>query len=927
MNDRSLRFTGFISYSWQDKRFTKRLHKALESYKFPKGVELAERFSDPRKLGHFFRDTEDMAAASDLGSAIRGAIADSENLIVICSPNAVQSRWVNQEVLFYKKTGRRDRIFAVIVDGEPNATEPLTLEAAPTECFPDALRFELDENGQITNKSTEPLALDARSDSFRKLVVRLAAGIANVPFDELWRREARRQRRNAASIMVAVSALIVGVTLGSVQLWRSEQAAAAARTLQEAAEEREAIATQEALERSRDRLIQVSNSAIQRADDRSAIEALEELHTTYADDVKASQYVASQLRWMRTPRENLDSIPAQTIASFEGVWYLRHSNGALEFADSRPVRIIEISKRTALIILADRALLIDTNKGELLDSLVEGQAYEGRQLRFRHYGWNGMPVINPLGSAVIIGESFAGTTNSQYWHEFLVVGENNKLSLMNPSDYDHSAGPWALRYLTHIGIAPDCRSIGFGVARQSDPKDITLTQSPVLEIGRAPKFSPRAEFRGERFVRALPANRRPRPASYDVELRRATELGCSNPVSDSFYVRDFSRISGVKRALESTRSPTSPDSWTASIIGEETLKPTPSWMPPLDCRELPPKDYGYGPVEQRECFIIEPNDYAERWDALAGGLPLIPTSMHHSGTDVDSSFVDRPLYTFDYISNAASGRSFCRRSIAGEQDCVGDIITAEHRSGWGAPDVRSKSGRYLAYTNGMEPFVLFDVLNMNQIESGHNLVVDPGGFEFDNSDHNRLVLVSLGKLHVIDLFEHQAPQQLNLGWGGGVGEQDGPEKVMNLVTFEDNEILIVKKNGQIRRLNWRTGRTSWEIAGLGLGDVSGVDYSPNRKYAMISGEFGFRVVALDDGSFASGIILPPYLSPSDKTSYECARYSPDDILDAIDWAIVDDEGGVSVKCGSILYRWMSPLPVSPIGNRIDTLADVRLPLE
>ena len=44
-------------------------------------------------------------------------VDDSEALVVIASPSAVASHWVNEEILTYKRFGREHRIFALIVGG------------------------------------------------------------------------------------------------------------------------------------------------------------------------------------------------------------------------------------------------------------------------------------------------------------------------------------------------------------------------------------------------------------------------------------------------------------------------------------------------------------------------------------------------------------------------------------------------------------------------------------------------------------------------------------------------------------------------------------------------------------------------------------------------------------------------------------------
>ncbi|MEM9378041.1 MAG: toll/interleukin-1 receptor domain-containing protein, partial [Pseudomonadota bacterium] len=180
------RYRAFISYSQKDKRHAKRLHSALESYRLPKNLAAPSTEPKTRGLGRFFRDDEEMGAATDLGETLRGAIANSESLIVICSPRSASSKWVNEEVLQFKRTDRASNIFAVIVDGAPNSGDPAT------ECFPPALRFEVDPDGSLTNRPTEPLGLDLRKERFARIKTRLVAGLVGINFDDLWRRDRRR---------------------------------------------------------------------------------------------------------------------------------------------------------------------------------------------------------------------------------------------------------------------------------------------------------------------------------------------------------------------------------------------------------------------------------------------------------------------------------------------------------------------------------------------------------------------------------------------------------------------------------------------------------------------------------------------------------------------------------------------------------------
>ena len=69
-----------------------------------------------------FRDREELATATDLGATLIAALEQSACQVVICSPKAAKSRWVNEEILAFKRLGRAHRIFALIVAGEPGAS-------------------------------------------------------------------------------------------------------------------------------------------------------------------------------------------------------------------------------------------------------------------------------------------------------------------------------------------------------------------------------------------------------------------------------------------------------------------------------------------------------------------------------------------------------------------------------------------------------------------------------------------------------------------------------------------------------------------------------------------------------------------------------------------------------------------------------------
>lgn len=206
-------YRAFISYSQQDKAWGKRIHTWLETYRVPVGVMVGNQ--QTRRLGRFFRDEEDMAAASDIAEIVRRAIEDAESLIVICSPRSAQSKWVNAEIQHYRRTGRARKVFAVIIDGVPNSGDPAT------ECFPAALRAAGDPDDPEA-LPIEPLGLDIRKDSHARACARLAAGLLGVDFDDLWQRDRRRAEARQRLIVGGLAGVSVAfAALAATAIWFS----------------------------------------------------------------------------------------------------------------------------------------------------------------------------------------------------------------------------------------------------------------------------------------------------------------------------------------------------------------------------------------------------------------------------------------------------------------------------------------------------------------------------------------------------------------------------------------------------------------------------------------------------------------------------------------------------------------------------------
>ena len=177
------------------------LHRALEAYRIPRKLvgTKAGAGEVPARIRPVFRDRDDLSSATDLGNTVQRALTDSENMIVVCSPEAAASHWVNEEIRQFASLGRKDRIFCVIVDGEPPGP------GVPSTCFPAAL----EEIGLH-----EPLAADVRkwADGKHLSKLKLVSGMLGLPLDQLRRRDLQKRQKvwtMAAIASVALAAVLV----------------------------------------------------------------------------------------------------------------------------------------------------------------------------------------------------------------------------------------------------------------------------------------------------------------------------------------------------------------------------------------------------------------------------------------------------------------------------------------------------------------------------------------------------------------------------------------------------------------------------------------------------------------------------------------------------------------------------------------------
>jgi hypothetical protein len=194
-----MKYDAFISYrhGQLDGLVAAKLHKLIENYRIPR--KIADKIGKKR-LKRVFRDRDELPTSSNLSQSIEDGIAESEFLLLICSRRLPLSQWCMREVDLFAELHGKDKILALLIDGEPD------------ESFPKAIS-EREINGEIIH--VEPLAADIRADTWGKSLrllsqekLRLLAPILGVGYDDLKQRHRQRVIRRITALAVAAFAAV-----------------------------------------------------------------------------------------------------------------------------------------------------------------------------------------------------------------------------------------------------------------------------------------------------------------------------------------------------------------------------------------------------------------------------------------------------------------------------------------------------------------------------------------------------------------------------------------------------------------------------------------------------------------------------------------------------------------------------------------------
>ena len=195
------RYDAFISYSRRDKAFAARLEQRLEKYKAPYDLQVRQGYLN------IFRDQKDFTGA-DYFESLQQHLQDSETLIVLCSPHARASEYVNDEIRRFVALKGAERIIPILVSGLPNneATPEREADKAFPEALSEALPMPLAANYLDFDVTSDQVDRGAYLDAWFTVL----ANVYRVSRSEIEQRE-RKRRARFVRTAVAVTASVVAM--------------------------------------------------------------------------------------------------------------------------------------------------------------------------------------------------------------------------------------------------------------------------------------------------------------------------------------------------------------------------------------------------------------------------------------------------------------------------------------------------------------------------------------------------------------------------------------------------------------------------------------------------------------------------------------------------------------------------------------------
>jgi WD40 repeat protein len=215
-------FDVFISYSRQDIDFARSLERTLESYKPAKDLSV------PRRYLQVFRDESDFTGV-EYFQAVDEHLRKAGKLVVICSPGARGSKYVDDEIRRFANYRGADHIIPVLIAGIPN--NELNADPGHEMAFPEALVEVLKMPRAIDYRGFDFHRNKLDREAFSASWYSLLAEIYGLSRDVIEQRERKRRIRRRRIVVGVVASVLAMLSTALIWALTSRQEAIRQRNI------------------------------------------------------------------------------------------------------------------------------------------------------------------------------------------------------------------------------------------------------------------------------------------------------------------------------------------------------------------------------------------------------------------------------------------------------------------------------------------------------------------------------------------------------------------------------------------------------------------------------------------------------------------------------------------------------------------------
>ena len=230
-------YHAFMSYSHAaDGRLAPALHSALHQF--------AKPWYRLRAL-HLFRDKTTLHPTPHLWGAIQAAMDQCAHFILLASPEAAASIWVQREIDHWRKSKSLDKMIIVLTDGELVWDDAAgAFDGAASTAIPESLRRAFPEEPLYLDLrwAREPAQLSMRDARFREAVAEIAAPLHGRPKDEISGEDVRQRRRARQLAWSGAIALSILTVASVIAAWFAVEQMSVATEQRNAATEQSQVA-------------------------------------------------------------------------------------------------------------------------------------------------------------------------------------------------------------------------------------------------------------------------------------------------------------------------------------------------------------------------------------------------------------------------------------------------------------------------------------------------------------------------------------------------------------------------------------------------------------------------------------------------------------------------------------------------------------